>query len=90
MTLLFSGDWQEGGEFNDAALAGIVRFTHRVWGLITAPHVTDAGAERTGEFAGRLDDFTRRVADGYERFKIQYGDRGVDGDGDMAIPSVAD
>ena len=36
MYLLFCGDWQEGGDFSDAGLVGIIRFTERVWRTLTA------------------------------------------------------
>jgi leucyl-tRNA synthetase len=35
--LLFCGDWQEGGDFSDAGLRGITRFTRRLWRLLTLP-----------------------------------------------------
>ena len=44
MYLLFCGDWQEGGEFSDAGLRGIVRFTRRLWRLLTSVHQPGPGA----------------------------------------------
>jgi leucyl-tRNA synthetase len=35
--LLFSGPWEHGGDFSDASLQGIVRFTSRVFRLICEP-----------------------------------------------------
>ncbi len=44
--LLFTGPWEEGGDFNDRSLIGIVRFNVRLWDLIgraapSGPGVTD-------------------------------------------------
>jgi leucyl-tRNA synthetase len=38
MYLLFCGPWELGGDFSDAGLAGIERFSGRVWRLLTEPH----------------------------------------------------
>ncbi len=47
MYLLFCAPWEEGGEFGDAGLAGIERFSARVWRLL-------AGAPPSGP-GGRAD-----------------------------------
>ena len=44
MYLLFCGDWQEGGEFSDAGLRGIVRFSRRLWRLLTSVHQPGPGS----------------------------------------------
>ena len=44
MTLLFMGRFEEGGDFSDAGITGLVRFTHRVWWLAAEP-------ERNGDSA---------------------------------------
>jgi len=38
MYLLFCGPWEVGGDFSDSGLAGIERFSGRVWRLVTEPH----------------------------------------------------
>jgi leucyl-tRNA synthetase len=38
LALLFSGDWQEGGDFRDDQVAGIQRFLGRVWRVVTDEH----------------------------------------------------
>ena len=43
MYMLFSGDWQVGAEFSDRDLQGVVRFTRRLWDLLTSDHVEGAG-----------------------------------------------
>src|SRR5262249_49514849 len=55
MYLLFCGDWQEGGEFSDAGLRGIVRFTGRLWRLLTS-------VQRPGPGAVDLSPLDRAVA----------------------------
>lgn len=55
MYLLFCGDWQEGGEFSDAGLRGIVRFTRRLWRLLTS-------VQRPGPGAVDLSPLDRAVA----------------------------
>jgi leucyl-tRNA synthetase len=43
MYLLFCGPWEVGGDFSDAGLAGIERFSARAWRLVTEPHRPGAG-----------------------------------------------
>jgi leucyl-tRNA synthetase len=43
MYLLFCGDWQEGGDFTDAGIAGIERLVARVWRLVTSSAPNGAG-----------------------------------------------
>ena len=58
MYLLFCGPWEVGGDFSDGSLAGIERFSARVWRLITEPLPPDRG-----EVAGRdLRALDRAVA----------------------------
>jgi leucyl-tRNA synthetase len=38
LSLLFCGDWQEGGDFRDDQLAGIQRFLARVWRVVSEEH----------------------------------------------------
>jgi leucyl-tRNA synthetase len=48
MYLLFLGPWEVGGDFSDAGLAGIQRFSARAWRLITEPHVPGAAGGGSG------------------------------------------
>jgi leucyl-tRNA synthetase len=66
MYLLFCGDWQEGGDFSDAGLVGIVRFTERVWRTLTAPHEPGDGSADL-RF---LDRAVARVSGDVERLKF--------------------
>ncbi len=43
MYLEFCGPWEEGGDFSDAGLAGIERFSARAWRLVTDPWVPGPG-----------------------------------------------
>jgi leucyl-tRNA synthetase len=64
--LLFCGDWREGGEFSDTGLRGIVRFTHRLWKLLT-----EAGRPGPGGADLRpLDRAAVRVGRDLGRFKF--------------------
>jgi len=42
-SLLFCGPWEEGGDFSDRALQGVVRFTRRAWRLIADDHPSGPG-----------------------------------------------
>ena len=44
MNLLFMGRFEEGGDFSDAGITGLVRFTHRVWRLAAEPQGNGGGA----------------------------------------------
>jgi len=44
MNLLFMGRFEEGGDFSDAGITGLVRFTHRVWRLAAEPQRNGGGA----------------------------------------------
>jgi len=55
MYLLFCGPWQEGGDFSDEGMAGIERFSARVWRLVTDP-------ERPGPGGVDLRPLDRAVA----------------------------
>ncbi|MBW3086343.1 Leucine--tRNA ligase [Austwickia sp. TVS 96-490-7B] len=41
--LLFCGPWEVGGDFSDKALSGMVRFTDRVWNLLSGPSPSAVG-----------------------------------------------
>ena len=64
--LLFCGDWREGGEFSDAGLRGVVRFTHRLWALLVGPHRPGPG----GVDLAPLDRAIAHVGRDLERFKF--------------------
>jgi leucyl-tRNA synthetase len=55
LALLFSGDWQEGGDFRDDQVAGIERFLGRVWRVVTEDH-------RMGESGVDLRPVDRAIA----------------------------
>ncbi len=64
--LLFAGPWEEGPEFSADALQGVVRFTARVWRLVTADHEPGPGLGDLRE----VDRTTARVARDMEAFKF--------------------
>jgi leucyl-tRNA synthetase len=66
LSLLFCGDWREGGEFSDQGMRGIVRFTRRLWRLLVDPHVPGKG----GADLAPLDRAIARVGRDLERFKF--------------------
>ena len=66
MYLLFCGDWQEGGDFRDDGLAGIERFTARVWRLVSGTHEPGSG----GVDLRSLDRAVARVGGDVERLKF--------------------
>jgi leucyl-tRNA synthetase len=66
MYVLFRAPWTEDGEFLDAGLAGIVRFTRRTWRLLTAPRTPGPG----GVPMETLDRTVARVGRDLERFKF--------------------
>jgi leucyl-tRNA synthetase len=66
MYLLFCGDWQEGGDFRDDGLAGVERFTARVWRFVTDPHEPGPGGVDLRE----LDRAIARVGADIERLKF--------------------
>jgi leucyl-tRNA synthetase len=43
MYLLFCGDWQQGGDFRDDGLRGMVRLARRLYSLVTEPHWSGPG-----------------------------------------------
>jgi len=55
--LLFCGAWEQGGDFSDASLQGIVRFTNRAFRLITEPFEPGKG----GVDMRPLDRFIARI-----------------------------
>jgi leucyl-tRNA synthetase len=64
--LLFTGPWEEGGDFNDRSLIGIVRFNVRLWDLVgraapTGPGVADLRA---------LHRAVRKIGEDIERLKF--------------------
>lgn len=66
MYLLFCGPWEEGGDFSDRGLNGIVRFTRRVWRLVTEPHEPGPG----GVDLRPVDRAVARVGGDVERLKF--------------------
>jgi leucyl-tRNA synthetase len=66
MYLLFCGPWEEGGDFTDHGLNGIVRFTRRIWRLLTEPHERGPG----GVDLRPVDRAIARVTGDIERLKF--------------------
>jgi leucyl-tRNA synthetase len=66
MYLLFCGAWEEGGDFSDKGLMGIVRFTRRLCSLINQPVKAGPG----GVDLSPLDRTVARVERDVERFKF--------------------
>jgi leucyl-tRNA synthetase len=64
--LLFCGDWQEGGDFSDAGLRGVVRFTRRLWRLLTCTGQPGPG----GVDMAPLDRAVAKVGHDVERLKF--------------------
>jgi leucyl-tRNA synthetase len=59
--LLFSAPWEQGGEFTDAAIAGVERFFAKVWRTITGP-------DRPPSDERAVDAAVAAVGDAIERF----------------------
>lgn len=66
MYLLFCGRWEEGGDFTDAGLEGLARFTRRVWRLVAAPHEPGPGSVDMRP----LDRTVARVGHDIEQLKL--------------------
>lgn len=66
MYLLFCGSWEQGGDFSDQSLSGIVRFTRRLGTLLLEDTPPGPGLEDVSE----LDRAVARVEDDIERFKF--------------------
>jgi leucyl-tRNA synthetase len=64
--LLFCGPWEEGGDFSDASLAGIVRFIGRLWKVVQAEGQSGAGSADMSE----LDRSIARIQEATERFRF--------------------
>ncbi|MDQ6877700.1 MAG: leucine--tRNA ligase [Candidatus Dormibacteraeota bacterium] len=66
MYLLFCGPWEEGGDFSDASLAGVVRFTSRIWKLLQAEGKPGDGSADMSE----LDRTTARIQEAIDRSRF--------------------
>ncbi len=66
MYLLFCGDWQEGGDFTDAGIAGIERLIARAWRLVTGPSPDGPG----GVDLRALDRAVDRIGRDLERLRF--------------------
>jgi leucyl-tRNA synthetase len=66
MYLLFIAPFEEGGDWSDAGLAGIERFSARAWRLVAEPHVPGAG----GVDLRPLDRAVATVGHDIERLKL--------------------
>ena len=66
MYLLFIAAFEEGGDWSDAGLAGIERFSARAWRLVVEPHAPGAG----GVDLRQLDRAVAAVGHDIERLKL--------------------
>src|SRR5438045_4288997 len=73
MYLLFCGPWEEGGDFSDKGMAGMERFTSRVWSLVTGKHQPGAG----GVDLRMIDRTIKKVQEGIERLKFNIAISGL-------------
>lgn len=64
--LLFCGPWEEGGDFSDRALQGVVRFNFRLWRLVTEPFQPGPG----GVDMRHLDRTVHKVETEIQRLKF--------------------
>src|SRR5262249_21249051 len=64
--LLFCGPWEEGGDFTDRDLQGVVRFTGRLYSMIVNSPVPDG----PGADLRRLDKAVHKVGTDIERLKF--------------------
>ena len=64
--LLFCGPWEEGGDFTDRGLHGVVRFSGRVYNLI----VNSAAPDGPGAGVQRLDQAVHKVGTDIGRLKF--------------------
>jgi leucyl-tRNA synthetase len=64
--LLFCGPWEDGGDFSDSGLQGVVRFSARLWRLFTSPHEGGEGGVDLRE----LDLRVAQVGQDIERLKF--------------------
>ncbi|HEY5985295.1 MAG TPA: class I tRNA ligase family protein, partial [Streptosporangiaceae bacterium] len=64
--LLFCGSWEEGGDFTDRGLRGVVRFSGRLHNLVANSPVPDG----PGADVGRVDKAIRTVGEDIERLKF--------------------
>ncbi|MBI2866475.1 MAG: leucine--tRNA ligase [Chloroflexi bacterium] len=72
--IMFLGPWEQGGEWSDAGLNGVVRWLHRVWKLVLGDEATLAGAAPSEEAHRALLRIThqtiRRVTRDLESFQF--------------------
>jgi len=64
--LLFCGPWEEGGDFTDQGLQGVVRFSGRLYSLIAESQAPSG----PGTSPGRLDRAIKKVGEDIERLKF--------------------
>ena len=72
--LMFLGPWDQGGDWSDAGLNGMVRWMNRVWELAQRdPNVLDGGEVDEGavrDLSRTAHKTVRRVTEDVERFKF--------------------
>jgi leucyl-tRNA synthetase len=60
--LLFSAPWEKGGDFTDAAIAGIERFFAKVWRTVTGPDRDAADSHAVAVAVGAIEEAFERLA----------------------------
>ncbi len=83
--LLFSGPWEDGGDFSDASLQEIVRFTSRAFRLISGGSEPAKG----GVDMRPLDRFIARAWGRYTQSEVQHSHFAADGGHELVSPRAA-
>ena len=79
--LMFLGPWDQGGEWSDAGINGVARWTNRVWELVQRDarqlndHSIDSGAVR--DLQRLVHKTIRRVTNEMDRFKFNTAFAGL-------------
>jgi leucyl-tRNA synthetase len=75
MYAVFIGPYDQGGDFSDRDLGGMVRFVHRIWMLVTGSQIS--GKEAPREARQALHRTIRRVTDDLEALKYNTAIAGL-------------
>ena len=70
MYLLFMGPYEQGGDFSDRGIGGVVRFLDRVWRLVTSRRRALREAAASGDARRAMHITIRRVTEDLEA--LQY------------------
>jgi len=72
--LMFAFKWEQGGPWNSQDIKGIVRFTHDIWNLVTAPLPEDTGeeldAQKVRALRRKVHQTIAKVSDDIESFSF--------------------